>query len=153
MDRIKLSSYGKYLKKLIARKHLWKKVTFVGKLSAEQMKEKYLQSHIFLCASTLENSPNSVAESMLLGTPVVAGAVGGIPSMIDNGKEGILFEGETPKALAEAVIRLWDSEEDGFSKSVTKKISEAGIVRAKKAHDPATNFKRLLEIYRTIAER
>ena len=46
-----------------------------------------------------------------------------------------------------------DSESDGFNKSQTKKISEAGIVRAKKAHDPATNFSRLLEIYRTIAER
>ena len=153
MDKIKLSAYGKYLKQLINRKHLWKKVKFVGRLSAEQMKEKYLESHIFLCASSLENSPNSVAEAMLLGTPVVAGAVGGIPSMIEDGKEGILFEGENPDALAEAVIKLWDSESDGFNKSQTKKISEAGIVRAKKAHDPATNFSRLLEIYRTIAER
>ena len=153
MDIIKLSTYGKYLKQLMGRKHLWKKVKFVGRLSAEQMKEKYLESHIFLCASALENSPNSVAESMLLGTPVVAGAVGGIPSMIEDGKEGILFEGENPNALAEAVIRLWDSESDGYNKSLTKKISEAGVVRAKKAHDPATNFSRLLEIYRMVAER
>ena len=68
-------------------------------------------------------------------------------------KEGILFEGENPNALAEAVIRLWDSESDGYNKSLTKKISEAGVVRAKKAHDPATNFSRLLEIYRMVAER
>ena len=153
MDRIKISSYGKYLRSLICRKRLCTKVKFLGKLSAEEMKQKYLESHIFLCASTLENSPNSVAEAMLLGVPVVAGAVGGIPSMVTDRKEGILFEGENPQALADAVVELWDSEENGFDGSLTKKISQAGIVRAKKAHDPETNFERLLTIYRTIAER
>ncbi len=153
MDRIKISSYGKYLKTLIRKNGLQDKIQFLGRLSAEEMKQKYLESHIFLCASILENSPNSVAEAMLLGVPVVAGAVGGIPSMVDNGKEGILFEGENPKALAEAVTGLWDSEDKGYSNSLTKRISQAGILRAKKAHDPVTNFNRLLEIYRTIAER
>ena len=153
MDHIKISSYGKYLKRLIRNNNLRGKVQFLGKMSAEEMKQKYLESHIFLCASTLENSPNSVAEAMLLGVPVVAGAVGGIPSMIDNHEDGILFNGEDEKALAEAVTGLWDSESDGFSDSETKRISQAGALRAKKAHDPVTNFKRLLEIYRTIAER
>jgi len=73
--------------------------------------------------------------------------------MVDNRKEGILFEGENPAALAEAVIGLWDSENNGFAGSMTKKISQAGIPRATKVHNPATNFSRLLEIYRTIAER
>lgn len=152
-DIIKRSSYGKYLRTLIRKNNLKGKVQFLGRLSAEEMKQKYLESHIFLCASTLENSPNSVAEAMLLGVPVVAGAVGGIPSMVDNRKEGILFEGENPAALAEAVIGLWDSENNGFAGSMTKKISQAGIPRATKVHNPATNFSRLLEIYRTIAER
>lgn len=153
MDLIKLSSYGKYLKHLIRKNGLKDKVVFLGKLSAEEMKQKYLESHIFLCASTLENSPNSVAEAMLLGVPVVAGAVGGIPSMIDNHEDGILFKGEDAKALAEAIIGLWEGERDGFAGSETKRISQAGALRAKKAHDPVTNFNRLLEIYRTIAER
>jgi len=153
VDRMKLSSYGKYLKTLIHRNRLHGKIQFLGRLSAEEMKQKYLESHIFLCASTLENSPNSVAEAMLLGVPVVAGAVGGIPSMVDNRKDGILFEGENPEALAQAVIGLWDGESNGFEGSMTKRISQAGTLRAKKAHDPETNFKRLLEIYHTIAER
>ena len=152
-DIIKLSSYAKYLKALIKKNGLKDKIVFLGKLSAEEMKQKYLESHIFLCASVLENSPNSVAEAMLLGVPVVAGAVGGIPSIVDNGKDGILFEGENPEALAEAVMGLWDSESDGYAGSLTKRISPAGMKRAQKAHDPQTNFDRLLEIYRTIAER
>ena len=153
MDIIKLSSYGKYLKHLIRKNRLKEKVVFLGKLSAEEMKQKYLESHIFLCASSLENSPNSVAEAMLLGVPVVAGAVGGIPSMIDNHEDGILFKGENADALAEAVIGLWDSERNGFAGSETKRISQTGALRAKKAHNPVTNFNRLLEIYRAIAER
>lgn len=153
MDLIKISSYGKYLKYLLRKNKLRGKIQFLGRLSAEEMKKTYLESHICLCASSLENSPNSLAEAMLLGVPVVAGEVGGIPSMVDNRKDGILFEGENPKALAEAVIRLWDSEDNGFAGSLTKRISLAGAARAKKAHDPQTNFNRLLEIYREIAER
>ena len=32
----------------------------------------YQQAHIFICPSAIENSPNSVAEAQLIGTPVIA---------------------------------------------------------------------------------
>jgi len=39
-----------------------------------------------------ENCPFSVMESIMLGTPVVGAAIGGIPELIDDGKTGLLFE-------------------------------------------------------------
>lgn len=38
-----------------------------------------------------ENCPFSVMESIMLGTPVVGAAIGGIPELIENGKTGLLF--------------------------------------------------------------
>lgn len=146
IGRIKLPSYGKYLQKLMKQNNLTDKVHFVGKLSAEEMKQEYLKSHTFVCASVLENSPNSVAEAMLLGMPVVCAEVGGVPSVMEGGKEGILFEKGNAKALADAVIALWDDE------VLAQKLGKNAQLRARRSHDGERNFNRLMEIYHAIGD-
>ena len=101
----------------------------------------------FVCASSLENSPNSVGEAMLLGTPIVAPYTGGIPSILEHEKEGLLFEKGNAKALAEAVMRTWKSYP-----TVTL-ITENARVRAHKTHDADENYKRLMEIYSCINKK
>lgn len=76
-DKIKLSAYGKYLLLLIQNLKLKEKVTFTGKLDADRMKQKLLDSGLFLCPSSLENSPNSLGEAMLLGYALYSSCVGG----------------------------------------------------------------------------
>ena len=143
-DRIKISAYGQYLRSLIHKLNMEDKIIFLGKLSAEEMKQQYLQCHAFVCASSLENSPNSVGEAMLLGVPVAASCTGGIPSMLTSEKEGVLFEKGNPKALAEAVIQLWENPKQTLS------LSENAKVRARKTHNADVNYKTLLEIYDDI---
>lgn len=146
-DKIKISAYGKYLRKLVKGLGMEDKIIFLGKLSAEGMKEQYLQCNTFVCASSLENSPNSVGEAMLLGTPVVASYTGGIPSMLEHEQEGILFEKGNVKALAEAVLRTWESY------STVMAITENARKRARKTHDANENYKRLMEMYKDISRR
>ena len=150
IGRLKISSYGKYLEELIAKYALEDKVTFLGMLSAEEMKEQYLGCHTLVCASALENSPNSVAEAMLLGTPVVAACVGGIPSMITDRVEGLLYEGGNVEKLADTIIELWKDE--GVL-PLAGRMSKAAVARAKSAHNPEENFRRLKEIYEEIAAK
>lgn len=45
-------------------------------------------------------------ESMSVGTPVVASAVGGIPELIEDGHEGFLVPADDPQALADRAFRL-----------------------------------------------
>ena len=52
-----------------------------------------------------ENCPLSVIESISLGTPVVAGNIGGIPELIRPGETGELFTPGDPDAL-EAALRV-----------------------------------------------
>ena len=145
-DKIKISAYGKYLRKFVKDLELEDKITFLGKLSADEMKQQYLKCNTFVCASSLENSPNSVGEAMLLGVPVVASYTGGIPSMLEHEKEGLLFEKGNIKALAEAIMRTWES----YPTVMT--ITENARVRARKTHDADENFKRLMEMYNVISE-
>ena len=119
----------------------------VGLLSDEEMKDRYLQSSVFICPSILENSPNSVGEAMLLGMPVIASDAGGIPSMIQSGKDGLLFERGNVEKLSEAVIQMWDEP------VIAAVLGDNAAKRAGKVHDPDANYKRLLEIYDEICSK
>lgn len=143
-DRIKISSYGKYLRELIKANHLEEKVVMTGRLSAEKMKEQFLRSSLYVCPSALENSPNSLCEAMLLGVPVLAADTGGIPSLLETETDGLLYQAGNVKELAEAVIRIW--KEPGE----TKKRAEAARKRSMRVHDADVNYERLLEIYREM---
>lgn len=140
-DRLKRCSYGRYLKKLIRQNHLKDHVIMLGKLNANQMKDRYLMSNVFVCPSSLENSPNSLGEAMLLGVPCVAANVGGISSMMVNGQDGILYPAGDIEALSDAVIELFSKEE------ITKLYSRNAKHHAYETHDSDNNYARLMMIY------
>ncbi|WP_026526751.1 glycosyltransferase family 4 protein [Butyrivibrio sp. VCD2006] len=141
---IRISAYGKYLKKLIRRGRLGGKVIMLGKLSAEQMKEQMLKCNLFVCPSIVENSPNSMAEAMLLGVPIVAAETGGIPSMLEKNVDGLLFEAGNSQDLAKCIRQM-------FREPVIAAVyGDNARKHAKITHDAGTNFKRLLEIYKEI---
>jgi len=144
-EAVWISAYGRYLEQLIRKYHLQGHVTMLGKLTAGQMKERFLDSNVFVCPSIMENSPNSLCEAMLLGMPVVAAKVGGIGDLVDDGEDGILFPGGKSDELAEGVITVFCEEE--MAELLGKNAKAAARIR----HNPDTNYRRLLEIYRSLA--
>ena len=139
-----ITSYGLYLKKLIRQNRLQGHVFMTGPLDAEAMKRRFLQSSVFVCPSIMENSPNSVCEAELLGMPVVAAKVGGIADLILDGEEGILFPGGRYKELAEGVRTVF------YDQEIAMWLGENARHSARIRHNPDTNFRRLMEIYRSI---
>ena len=145
-DRLRCGAYGEYLDYLIARGRLENNVTFVGEQTAEDMRTWYLTSHVFLCASVLENSPNALAEAMLIGTPCVASQAGGIPSMLEHEIEGLLFPAGNLQAMYDSIVRLFTDD------ALCERLSRAARERARVMHDPERNARRLREIYDAICE-
>ena len=143
-DKIKIGSYGKYCLDLIRRYGLKDKVHFVGRLNAVEMCERYLKSHVFVSPSSIENSPNSVGEAMLLGMPVVSSDVGGVANMLVHGEEGILYPYNQVDALADAVCRMFADKEEAV------RMGKKAQSHAKVTHDGQANYARLMEIYQQI---
>ena len=142
---LRISGYGRYLKRLIAELHLQDHVTMLGKLNAEDMKTRYQNSAVYVCASHIENSPNSLGEAMLLGMPCVATRTGGIPSLIEDKKEGLLYPAGDEKALSEAIKQI-------FSERVIALVyGDNARKRAARTHDAQENVRTLLDTYREIA--
>lgn len=74
---IKQTNYSKLLRGIIDKFDLWGNIEFVGVLSAEEMKKCLLKSNLFICPSSIENSPNSLGEAQILSVPCLASYVGG----------------------------------------------------------------------------
>ncbi|MCR4896386.1 MAG: glycosyltransferase family 4 protein [Lachnospiraceae bacterium] len=147
MDRLKRTAYGSYLLSLIEKYHLEDRVHMLGRLDAEQMKEQYLLASAYVCCSACENSPNSLGEAMVLGTPVVTSDVGGVPDMISQ-DEAFQYAASSEDALelvtdrlrAALVACLTDPEESDKRAALAK-------VRGRENHDPERNRRQLMRIY------
>lgn len=167
-QKLKISAYGSYLRSLLKENGLQEHVTFLGRLNGGQMKERYLKSHLYVCCSSIENSPNSLGEAMLLGMPCVSADVGGIPSIFSGGEDGILYGGfrspanefdnmrdlkepdeeqleRIAKRLSEAIIEIWMDERK------TEQYCRNARNHAERTHDREANYNRLTEIYASIA--
>ena len=64
------------------------------------MCEQYLKANVFVLPSAIENSPNSLGEAMMLGTPTVVSDVGGVKNMIDHEKEGYVYQPDASYMIA-----------------------------------------------------
>lgn len=60
---------------------------------------------VFALSSKTEGLPLVVPEAMAAGLPIISTAVGGIPSVVDDGETGLLVPVEQP-ALAAALVQL-----------------------------------------------
>lgn len=108
-QRLIRSSYVKYIARLIKKLGLQNHIQFIGPLNADQMKKEYLNCNVFICPSSIENSPNSLAEAQILGVPCVASFVGGIPDMIPNKNHGVLYRFSDSIMLAYSVCEVFSS--------------------------------------------
>ena len=61
---------------------------------------------IYINTSVHEGFPMSLLEAMACGLPIVAPNVGGIKEMIDDGYQGFLIEGRSPKAYSDKCMEL-----------------------------------------------
>lgn len=143
-NKIVNRSYQQYLRKMINQNNLRECIEWLGELTAEQMKEQYCNANVFVSASTIENSSNSIGEAMLLGVPIVASDVGGIKSLMEHNKEGILYQETAPYMLADGVIKIFKDN------ALAVRLGENAKKRAEKTHDKEKNKDTLLEIYELI---
>ena len=143
-DRLKLSAYGKYIRKLIRENRLSNRITMLGRLTAEEMKEQYLRCHLYVLPSALENSPNSLGEAMMLGMPCVAADVGGVHNLLTDGGDGLLYPAGDVEALADRIIEIFTKE------AIVERFSDNARKHARVNHDADQNYYRLLHIYREM---
>lgn len=85
-------------------------VKFLGWADAERKVDVLKQGSLFLLPSYGEGMPMCVLEAMGFGLPVVTTRVGGVPQIVENGKNGFLLEPGDARSIAGAVVRVLENE-------------------------------------------
>jgi glycosyltransferase involved in cell wall biosynthesis len=133
-------------RQLAEQLHIAGQVEFLGFRPAEEIARLHLDNQLFVLPSANENSPNTLAEAMVSGLPVIASAVGGIPSMVEHGQTGWLVPPRDPAALANAILKLLDDSK------LRMRLGEAARQCARPRHLPEHVAQQTVEAYREILE-
>lgn len=139
--RLKRTGYGKYIKNLLKKNNLIEHVTFLGMLDEQKMCEYYLRSNVFVCPSSIENSPNSLGEAQLMGVPCIASYVGGVPDMMKGYERGFMYRFEEVEMLADLICKVF---------RCNQYVGDGGSDVAHKRHNAMGNTERTIGIYKTI---
>lgn len=121
-------------------------VQMLGVLDEQTLAEELLNSDIYVHPAYIDNSPNALCEAMMLGLPCVASAVGGIPSIVSDGKDGILVPVNEPYYLASKLLSLAEDND------LMQKLSRNAVSRAVERHSIVTLKSQLIDIYKKIID-
>jgi len=138
------SGYGRFLRRRIRQLGLTDRVEFLGYLDDTAMAGELVRAHAFVITSYMENSPNSLAEAMLAGMPCIASYVGGIPSMIEEGRTGWLFPVDDTPMLASRIRTVLADD------VAATRVGDAAHEAARSRHDPELVTGQLLAAYATV---
>ena len=120
---------------------------FIGFISFEKMPPLYDAADIYLSATSIDNMPSSITESMASGLNVVTTDGGGaIPYIMTNEVTGLIVNRDDHEALASAAIRLLND-------------NELALNLARNAREASKKFtwtyigREWLEVYRNLAKK
>jgi glycosyltransferase involved in cell wall biosynthesis len=118
-----------------------------GRIERDQlMKDNVpLLGDVFVTASKTENQPVSLLEAMAFGLPMIGPRAKGIPELVEDGVDGVIFEPDDVEELAEAMTRLMENE------TLCRELSAAAIRNANE-HRIDKIGKQLEEIYQAAID-
>jgi glycosyltransferase involved in cell wall biosynthesis len=124
----------------LERQFAGRNANFIGYLKGQALAEAYASADAFIYASETETMGNVVLEAMACGCPVIAPRAGGIPSLIDHGRTGLLYQPRIVEDAVRATKQVLDDD------SYRIRLSETA--RAEVANwDWAHSIGRVREVY------
>ncbi len=107
------------IERVVREEGLGHEVRLLGGQDRDAILQLYRLADIVLVPSVHsenveEATSLSALEAMACGRPLIAGAVGGLAEMVEDGKNGLLVPAAEPSALAAAIMRLADDPDLGI---------------------------------------
>jgi glycosyltransferase involved in cell wall biosynthesis len=81
-------------------------VQFPGFLNRDRKRELGNAADVFINTNRVDNMPVALLEAGAMGLPIVATAVGGVPNLLGDGRDGVLVPSDDDAAMADAILAL-----------------------------------------------
>ncbi|EKD33426.1 MAG: hypothetical protein ACD_76C00032G0002 [uncultured bacterium] len=86
----------------------------------------------------------SALEAMAHGKPVIASKIGGLPEVVKNNKNGLLFEAGSVKDLESRMKLLWNDP------ALCEKLGREGRRDAMENYNPEDYYKKLIQVFDAV---
>ncbi len=133
------------LERLVRTLGLEHAVEFTGWASPNQVSSIINSSAIVLVPSRAEGFGLVALEAMLMGRPVVASDVGGLPEVVGDGHGGVLVPSDDPRAMASAIVAL-------LMDPVLDSKGARGRAYALREHSLSRSVDAYLDLFTTLVE-
>ena len=98
------------LEQFVADHHI-QNVTFVGQVPNTEISRYLDEADIMVSSPRFDNMPVSILEGFRAGLLVISSNVGGVPYMIEDGQNGLLFDSDNDSQMAEKMIQAVEHQE------------------------------------------
>ena len=110
-SNVELRVYGsivehEYFGQVMKKVKKGKKVIFYGAYMPEDLARILSETHVAIVPSRGENYPFVIREILHGGVPVIASSVAGIPEIVRDGENGLLFQGGSVSDLSQKLERV-----------------------------------------------
>lgn len=149
-DKIRLTiggdGEGAKLTKIIEEQRLQKLIDYRGWISGRQKEELLQCCDVYILPSYNEGLPISILEAMSYGLVIVSTTVGGIPEIINDNKNGYLFEPGDKKEILGIIRRLMEGGDlfDKYRNRSYEVITD---------YYPSKVIPKLEKIYRSLTDK
>jgi glycosyltransferase involved in cell wall biosynthesis len=122
------------------------RIQFRGQMDHPDVMSLRTTSLCTIIASQHENMPYSVLEAMSLGCPLVVTAVGGIPEVIKDQRNGLTVPSQDEEAMISACRKLLDNH------ALAARLGRQAWRDCRELYDPETVAKQTIGAYREAIE-
>ena len=133
------------IQKFIHDKNLTERIKILGFLNHEEIINIIRKCKFVVVPSIwYENCPYSILETLAIGKPVVGANIGGIPELVQDEKNGLLFKYDDITDLSEKMKKLYEDEE------LVKSLQLQAKEQAKKDFDKQKYYERIIKVYENL---
>ncbi len=134
------------LQDMVQQWHIGDQVSFLGHVEHDKIIQEMEKSNLLVIGSRMDTSPNVITEAHAVGLPVIGTAAGGIPDMIDDGRDGFIVPIDDTEAMAQCMERLLGDPRR------CEEMGKVGRKKVRELNDPVRVADTHVDFYREIID-
>jgi glycosyltransferase involved in cell wall biosynthesis len=135
-----------YLRDRLADEGIAGRARWLGAQPGASLPEFRRKAAVVVVGSRYDNFPGTVLEAMALGTPLVAPRIGGIPEIVSDGVNGLLYEAGDAGDMAAKLVRALDDRD------LAAKLGARAAIDCERRHHPATLARETARFFGEVIE-
>lgn len=114
------------IRETISKNRFREDIAILGSIEfGEDLFNLYRNHDIYLLTSLSEGTPRTLVEARCFGCPVIATNVGGVPTSVKNGVDGLLVSANDSEAMANAIEKILDDDR------LRRSLIDEGLLRSR----------------------